>query len=116
MLAPGYEVVDLLDLDAAEPFPLAPVLLATLLERLRPDLRRDDRALAPVSKGVAERRSAPWYIGDESKRRMPDGRAALTTSAARSASDPNVFQVPRPITGPRRRSSIKRAQRPRARE
>src|SRR6266550_9614519 len=46
VLLPADEVVHLLDLDPAEPAHLVFVLLATLLDRLRPDLRREHRAHA----------------------------------------------------------------------
>src|SRR4051812_6380931 len=56
MLPPRNEVVHLLDLDASEPLDLAPELLAALLHRARPDLRRDIRCIAPARERGAERR------------------------------------------------------------
>jgi hypothetical protein len=47
VLAPEDEVVHLLDVDAAVPVELPPELLASLLDRVGPDLRRDGGAFAP---------------------------------------------------------------------
>ena len=46
VLAPGYEVVYLLDVDAPEPLSLARELLASLADRPGPDLRGDDGLVA----------------------------------------------------------------------
>ena len=43
---PRHEVVNLLDLDAAEPFDLSPVLLTSLVHAGGPDLRRDRGPIA----------------------------------------------------------------------
>src|SRR5215211_2175125 len=48
VLLPRYEVVHLLDLDAAEPLELPGELRPPLLDGARPDLGRDDRVLAPI--------------------------------------------------------------------
>ena len=116
MLAPRDEVVHLLDLDAAEPVELPPVLLASLLDAGGPDLRRDRGSLAPSRERRAERglgaavhRRRVEDVG--SLRRAPRRRR----SAASVASPPNVFQVPSPTTGPSRRSSISRSGSQRAR-
>ena len=55
VLAPRDEVVHLLDVDAAVPLDLPPELLAALLDRRRPDLRRDRRLAAPALERRAER-------------------------------------------------------------
>jgi len=47
MFLPRHEIVNLLDLDAAEPFDLSPVLLTSFVHAGGPDLRRDQRSLAP---------------------------------------------------------------------
>ena len=62
----------------------------------------------PSSARPSECSAAP-YIGDESKQRLPASSAAPTTSRASGSSPLNVFHVPSPTTGPRRRSSISRA-------
>ena len=108
LLAPGDEVVDLLDLDAAEPFDAAArycsrpsstdcaqIFVATVALVAAPVERRAERRL-----GAAVHRRRVEDAGS------PASSAAPTTLAASAASAPNVFQVPRPTTGPRRRSSI----------
>src|SRR4029453_12377481 len=74
----------------------------------------------PTSAAAGDRSAGP-YIGPESMSRVPAPQAAETTSRPSSSSPPNVFHVPSPTTGPRRRSSITRRdgaghfdQRPRA--
>src|SRR5437763_15853861 len=56
MLAPKCKVVNLLDLDAAEPRALLPVLLAPFLNRARPDLGRHGHLTAPLANDLAHRR------------------------------------------------------------
>src|SRR6266550_5086289 len=56
MLAPQCKVVNLLDLDAAEPCALVPVLLAPFLNRARPDLGRHGHLTAPLANDLAHRR------------------------------------------------------------
>src|SRR4051794_18223473 len=55
VLTPGHQVVYLLDLDATEPLDLARVLLAPLLDRRRPDLRRHGCTLTAPLERTAER-------------------------------------------------------------
>ena len=119
LLLPRDEVVDLLDLDAAVPAELPAVLLAALLDRARPDLRRDVHPLAPALERGAERRLRAAVH----RRRVDETRTGVERRAddARRrapASPPNVLHVPRPTTGPSLRSSIyasnRRAARPAA--
>jgi hypothetical protein len=58
------------------------------------------------SSAAASDASAPPYIGDESTSRPPGSNAASTTRRASAASLSKVRHVPRPTTGPSRRSSI----------
>ena len=108
VLAPADEVVHLLDVDAAEPVELAPVLLAALLERLRPDLRRERRVLAARLEREPSDASAP-YIGDVSMSGSRPRAPRRRPRRASATSPSNVLDVPRPITGPSVRSSISRA-------
>jgi hypothetical protein len=56
VLTPEDEVVHLLDLDApAVPLELPPELPAALVERARPDLRRDRDVVTAAVEGAAER-------------------------------------------------------------
>jgi hypothetical protein len=55
VLAPGNEVVDLLDLDPAEPGELRRELRLRLVGRRGPDLGRDDRLVATLCERVPER-------------------------------------------------------------
>ena len=76
VLAPGDEVVHLLDLDPAEEAPLGRVLRAALVDRVGPDLRRHDAALAPSPRSASPSdASAAPYIGDESNTVVPARRA-----------------------------------------
>ena len=81
-------------------------LVLSLLERGCPDLRRHHGRSRRPSSAAPSERSAPPYIGDESKTRQPAPSAASTTSRASPRRASNVCHVPSPTTGPRRRSSI----------
>ena len=108
VLLPRDEVVHLLDLDPSEPAKLVRELRAALLDRVGPDLRRDGRLLAPASAGRARATPRLRRTSATSRRAgSPSSRAVPTTSRASSPSPSNVFQVPSPTTGPRRRSSIR---------
>jgi hypothetical protein len=73
--------VNLLDLDSAEPFDLARVLLAPFLDRrAQIFVATVVRSRLPTSAWPSD--SAPRYIGDESKTRTPASSAAPTTSFA----------------------------------
>ena len=56
MVAPGKQVVDLLDFHAAEPAELPFELCLPLVDRRAPDLRRDSRPIAVVRERRSERR------------------------------------------------------------
>ena len=85
VLAPREEVVHLLDLDAAEPCDLLRVLLATLGDGARPDLRRNGATrTAPV-----ERRSERAFSAAIHRRGVEDAHAGLeygTDDVVRSCS------------------------------
>src|SRR5439155_9296551 len=77
MLAPEHEIVHLLDFDAAVPRELTAELLTPFVERPRPDLRRDDGAVATAVERCAERalRAAVH------RRRVEDADAGLVRRA-----------------------------------
>ena len=100
VLLPRDEVVDLLDLDPPEPVDLVG-------QRRRPRRATWSRSSTPgsrltetVERRAPSDRSAPRYIGDESKSRTPAACAEETTAPAVSTSRSKVFQVPSPTTGP----------------
>jgi hypothetical protein len=102
VLAPQDEVVDLLDVDAAEPGELPRILLATLFEIF---VATTASSRLPSSARASDSSASP-YIGDVSSTRQPADVAASTIDRASARSPRNVPDVPRPTTGPRRRSSM----------
>ena len=85
MLFPADEVVHLLDLDPAEPAQLILELRPPLLDRLRPDLRREHRSLAAWLEREPER-----LLGAVHRRGVVEPVAGLFRGIDDAASQLNV--------------------------
>ena len=102
MLLPGDEVVDLQQVDPAEPLELPAVVRLRLSTLLDQTLVATNASARRAARAPASTTSARPYIGDESTTRTPASYAAATTASATGCSPgarSNTRHVPNPTTG-----------------